>query len=347
MTTEQWTPSSTTQKLFNEAIVIDGLDTSDWGDERIFSDLRDGGLTAINASTAVWENFHETLELPTAWLRWFDEYSAYIRPVHRVADIHAAKAEGRTGIILGWQNATPVENDVRRFRLFHALGVRIVQLTYNERNLFGDGCWELNDGGVSNIGQAAIREMNQLGILIDLSHVGDRTVLDTIEFSEQPVAFTHVNARSKFDHPRNKTDEAIRKLTDRGGIVGANAIPGHHPRGYDSTLEDYLDSVDYLVQMVGVDHVAIGTDFCMGRTREWFSWIGASHGREPFLDAAGAPGDPSGIPQPYRALHGFASPLEFVNVAEGLLRRGYDDDATRMILGGNWLQLLGHVWGDD
>jgi len=332
--------SAAARRLFAEAVVIDGLDTSNWGDEQVFRDLRDGGVTAVNATCAIWEGFEEALANITAWLRWFEDYADYIRPVRRVADIRAAKAEGRAGIILGWQNAAPVGNDVRRFRLFHALGVRIVQLTYNERNLFGNGCWERHDDGLSVIGLAAIREMNRLGILIDLSHVGDRTVLETIEHSEQPVAFTHANARSQTDYPRNKTDEAIRALTGRGGVVGANAFPAHHRHGYDSTLDDYLDAVDYLVDMVGDDQVAIGTDFCMGRSLEWFDWIGASHGREPYLDS----GD---VPQPFRLLQGFANPLEFVNVAEGLLRRGYSEDAVRKILGGNWLRLFGEVWRDD
>ncbi len=340
MTTEPWVASAVARRLFDDAVVIDGLDTSNWGDEQIFRDLRDGGVTAVNATCAIWEGFEEALGNITAWLRWFEDHADYIRPVRRVADIHAAKAEGRAGIILGWQNAAPVGNDVRRFRLFHALGVRIVQLTYNERNLFGNGCWERHDDGLSVIGLAAIREMNRLGILIDLSHVGDRTVLETIEHSEQPVAFTHANARSQTDYPRNKTDEAIRALTSRGGVVGANAFPAHHRHGYDSTLDDYLDAIDYLVDMVGDDQVAIGTDFCMGRSLEWFDWIGASHGREPYLDS----GD---VPQPFRLLHGFANPLEFVNVAEGLLRRGYGEDAARKILGGNWLRLFGEVWRDD
>ena len=122
-------------------------------------------------------------------------------------------------------------------------------------------------------------------------------------------------------------------------MVGANAFPNHHRHGYDSTLDDYLDAVDYLVDMVGPDQVAIGTDFCMGQTREWFAWIGASHGHEPFLSS----GD---VPQPFRLLHGFAGPLEFVNVAEGLLRRGYGEDDARKILGGNWLRLFGEVWRD-
>ena len=210
-------------------MVIDGLDTSNWGAEQIFRELRDGGVTACNATSAIWHNFQETLDNITTWLHWFEEFSEYIRPIHTVADIRAAKAEGRTGIILGWQNATPVESDVRRFRLFHALGVRIVQLTYNERNLFGNGCWERTDEGLSVLGLAAIREMNKLGILIDLSHVGDRTVLDTIEHSEQPVAFTHANARSQTDYPRNKTDEAIRALTAKGGDGGRQRLPQPPP----------------------------------------------------------------------------------------------------------------------
>jgi membrane dipeptidase len=346
MSTERHPPSFAARRLFNEAIVIDGLNTSNWGEEGIFRDLRDGGLTAVNASVAVWEGFQETMDLTASWLHWFADYAAYIRPIRRVADIRTAKGEGRTGIILGWQNTSPVENDIRRFRLFHELGVRVVQLTYNERNLFGDGCWEPNDGGLSHIGRAAIGEMNELGILIDLSHVGDRTVLETIEHSKQPVAFTHANARSQFDHPRNKTDEAIRKLAQGGGVVGANAIPGHHPNAYESTLEDYLQTVDYLVQMVGIDHVAIGTDFCMGRTLEWFGWIGRSHGLGP-TPVPPKYQDEMEIPQPYRALHGFSSPLEFVNVADGLLSLGYDEEATRKILGENWLRLFGQVWGED
>ena len=335
--TQEAPADAAARRLFDASVVIDGLDTSRWGDEQIFRALRDGGVTAVNATSAIWEGFEATMDSTAAWLGWFDEYADYIRPVRTVADIQAAKSEGRTGIILGWQNATPVENDVRRFRLFHALGVRIVQLTYNERNLFGDGCWELNDAGLSRIGQAAIREMNQLGILIDLSHVGDRTVLETIGHSEQPVAFTHANARSQLDHPRNKTDEAIRAVVSSGGVIGANAFPGHHAKAYDSTLDDYLDAVDYLVQMVGVDYVAIGTDFCMGRSRAWFRWIAASHGREPFRAQ-------SETPEPYRHLRGFAGPLEFVNVAGGLLRRGYEEDGVRKILGENWLRLFGQVW---
>src|SRR5262249_54940219 len=158
---------------------------------------------------AVWENFREAMDNIAAWLRRFETYRDTLIPIHTVADIQRAKEAGQVGIILGWQNASPIENDLSRLALFYALGVRVIQITYNERNLLGNGCYERTDEGLSHFGVDAIREMNRLGILIDLSHVGDHTTLDAIEVSEKPVAFTHANARAFFDHPRNKTDEAL------------------------------------------------------------------------------------------------------------------------------------------
>ena len=129
-------------------------DTSRWGREAVYRDLKLGGVTAINATIAIWDDFHSTMGHITNWLRWFDEFSEFIRPVHSVADIEAAKSEGRCGVIFGWQNATPIENDLGRLALFHRLGVRIIQLTYNERNLLGNGCYERTDDGLSKFGQA-------------------------------------------------------------------------------------------------------------------------------------------------------------------------------------------------
>ena len=167
-------------ELYRDAIVIDALDTSRWGSENVYRDLQAGGVTAINATIAIWDEFESTMANVSNWLVWFDEHSDLIRPVRSVADVAAAKEERRTGVILGWQNTTPIGNDLRRLSLFHALGVRIMQVTYNERNLLGNGCYELNDDGLSKFGRAAILEMNRLGILIDLSHVGDRTVMDGV-----------------------------------------------------------------------------------------------------------------------------------------------------------------------
>ena len=323
--------------LYRNAIVIDGLNPSRWGSETVFRTLRDGGVTAVNATIAIWDGFESTLDHIADWLGWFERYGELIRPVHAVSDILAAKQEGRSGVILGWQNASPVENRLDRLLLFHRLGVRIIQLTYNERNLLGDGCYERTDVGLSRFGQDAVREMGRLGILIDLSHCGDLTTLEAIEFSERPVAITHANARSQHDHPRNKTDEAIRALVARGGVIGANAFPGFFPKGWEATLDDYLDAIDYLVQMVGIDHVAIGTDFSQEQPRAFWEWIFASQGTRPAAQLPPAP-------EPYRHLRGLSDAGELPNLAVGLLRRGYPPAGVQKVLGANWLRLLEEVW---
>jgi membrane dipeptidase len=203
--------------------------------------------------------------------------------------------------------------------------VRVVQITYNERNLVGNGCYERADGGLSHFGVDAVREMNRLGILIDLSHVGDRTTLDAIECSEQPVACTHANSRSFFDHVRNKTDEVLQRIADKGGVVGANAFPNFLPHGFNATLDDFLDAIDDLVARIGVDHVGIGTDYTQDQPAAFFDWLFAQQGMRP-----------RPRPQPY--------PEPLPNVAGGLLRRGSGAEDVRKILGGNWLRLFRQVW---
>ena len=160
------------QRLYEEAIVIDGLNVSNWDSPAVFRSLAKGGVTAINATVATWENLRETLDNVEAWLPRFVDHGDILTQVRAADDILQAKEQGKVGVILGFQNASPIENDLRHLELFHELGVRIIQLTYHERNLLGNGCYERRDDGVSNFGVDAIREMNRLGILIDLSHDG-------------------------------------------------------------------------------------------------------------------------------------------------------------------------------
>ena len=164
-------------------------------------------------------------------------------------------------------------------------------------------------------------------------------MLETIDCSQQPVCFTHANARSEHNSPRNKTDEAIRRLVARGGVVGVNAFPHFFPKRFESGLDDYIDSIDYLVQMIGVDHVAIGTDFCMEQPHSWFKWINSSHGMRPIEFPYS--------PDPYHHLRGLNDPTEVVNLAAGLLHRGYLPDDIRKVLGKNWLRLFSQVWSDE
>ena len=324
--------------IYDQAIIIDGLNVSNWNSPAVYQSLHSGGVTAINATIAVWEGYRETMDNIAAWIRRSREYEDILMQARSSQDILGAKETGRVGYILGWQNASPIENDLDRLALFHALGVRIIQITYNERNLLGNGCYERTDEGLSRFGVDAVKEMNRLGILIDLSHVGDRTTLEAAELSQQPVACTHANARSFFDHVRNKTDEALTLIAERGGVIGANAFPPFLRRGFESTVEDYVDTMEDLVERVGIDHVGIGTDYCQDQPKAFFSWIFSQQGTK-------YPEQPLDFPDPLLHPEGMETPDKLSSVATELVRRGYPSEDITKILGGNWLRLFREVWG--
>ena len=189
----------------------------------------------------------------------------------------------------------------------------------------------------TNFGVDAIKEMNRLGILIDLSHVGDRTTLEAIELSEKPVAITHANARAFVNHVRNKTDEALSRLVEKGGVIGANAFPAFFENTFDATLADYVDAIDDLVQRVGTDHVGIGTDYTQDQSKVFFDWIfsqqGTKYQERPIV-----------YPDPLIHPQGMETPDKFPNLAGELLRRGYSETDMIKILGGNWIRLFQQVW---
>ena len=329
-------------RLYHEAVVIDGLNVSNWDSDEVYVSLNDGGVSAINATIATWENYRETLDHISRWLARFRERSMRIIQVETVEDIHRAKREGKTGVILGWQNTSPIENRLDRLELFHRLGVRIAQVTYHERNLLGDGCMERQDGGLTNFGVDAVKEMNRVGILVDLSHVGVATTMDSIEVSDKPVAITHANAKSYYEHRRNKTDEAIKLMAEKGGVIGATCIRTFLKHSFDSNLADYLDAIDHLVDMVGVDHVAIGTDHTQDQPEEFWRYIGSQQGTK--FPSTFTQVDEK--PKPWRDLYPdeLETPDHLPFMAEALIIRGYSDEDIRKILGGNWLRLFEEVW---
>ena len=336
------TDSGSARQLYDHAIVIDGLNVSNWDSPAVFASLANGGVTAINATVATWENYQGTLAEVQKWLYRYERYTSRLMPVHTAADIRRAKEAGQVGVILGFQNATPIENDIGHLAVFHALGVRIIQLSFHERSLLADGCYESANGGLSNFGRSAVREMNRLGILIDLSHVGERSTIEAIEHSDKPVAVTHANCKDYFDVPRNKTDEAVRRLAERGGVVGATAINSFLKTRFESTLEDYIDAIDDMVQRIGPDHVGFGIDFTQDQPRSFWRYIGSQQGtswpavfQDPNVEWDEVKLYPDDL----------ESPDELPNLADALKRRGYADGDITGILGGNWLRLFGEVWG--
>ena len=327
---------SMASELHRDTIVIDGLIISKW-DRQIFEDMRYGGLTAANCTCAVWEGFIETMDNIANWKRMIAENDDILLQVYDVDDIRRAKEENRVGIILGWQNTYPIGSNLDRLRLFSDLGVRFMQLTYNTQNLVGAGCWESKDNGLSDYGRDVVDQMNELGIVIDLSHVGEQSCRDAVAYSKVPVAFTHCVPRGLLDMPRNKSDELLQLTADKGGFVGFAPYGPFLPSGENSTIDDCIAGLEYTVNLVGEERVGIGTDFTQGHDAEFFSWLRSDKGigRKLIENYAGRPKNPEGLD----------GMKDYPNLTAGLLQYGWPESRVRKIMGENWLRFLGEVWG--
>lgn len=321
--------------LHRELTVVDGLVVANFG-RAIFEDMRRGGLTAANCTCSIWEGFRATMDNVARWKGWFREHSDLITQVTASADIARAKREGKTGIILGWQNLTGIEDQLGYLQLFKELGVGIMQIAYNTQNLVGTGCYESRDGGLSDFGHEVIAEMNRLGILCDLSHVGAKTSEDVIKASKKPVAYTHCLPGALKAHPRNKSDEQLRFIVERGGFVGVTMFPPFLRRGTESTVDDYVEAIEYVIQLCGEDQVGFGTDFTQGYDRKFFEWITHDKGYARKLTEFGEIVNPAGI----REIK------DYPNLTAAMQKRGWKESRIRKVMGENWVRLLKEVWGE-
>lgn len=317
-------------------LIIDGLNVSNWESENVYRDLNKGNVNAINATTATWENYSQTLDNIAVWYSKFNNRTD-ISLVRKVDDIFKASDNGQVGIIIGFQNASPIENNLDYLYTFDELNVKIIQFTYHERNLLGNGCYERVDEGITNFGIDAIKIMNEVGILIDLSHVGIVTTMETIDYSEKPIAITHANPKSYHNVPRNKTDEALKLMASKGGIVGVTAIAPFLKKGNASTVEDYVDAISYTVDLVGLDHVGVGTDFTQDQPEEFWRYIGSQQGTKfpsTFTDVT----TPSNYPI------NFETPDKFPVLIDTMENKGFSSEEIAKILGLNWIRVFQEVW---
>jgi membrane dipeptidase len=210
-----------------------------------------------------------------------------------------------------------------------------MQMTYNTQNLSGCGCYESRDGGLSDFGKEMVGEMNRLGILIDLSHVGAKTSNDVIKLSRQPVCYSHCLPAKLKAHPRNKSDEQLKFMADHGGFVGVTAFSPFLRNGPLSTLADYLEAIEYVIQIVGEDRVGIGTDFTQGYGPKFFEWISRDHGYGRWLVNLGEIVNPEGL----RELK------DYGNLTAAMAAAGWPEARIRKVMGENWMRLLREVWG--
>lgn len=332
--------------LHDNALIIDALNFHGDGDPAV---LRNAGITAINLTVSHFEtDFEQAMDGLSAWLAVLNRTDSGWRKVVTPSDIEHAKKDGDVGLIMGWQNLRPIGDNLNRLVMLHDLGLRVAQLTYNRRNFLGDGCLEPEDGGLSSLGRDAVSLMNDLGMAIDLSHVGQRTSVEAAEASAKPVFATHANARAVTPALRNKSDDALKAIAATGGVIGVSIYgpmcwDGDATRAPD--LDDFERHLDYIVDLVGIDHVGLGTDLPAVADLDSVRHITAmtlSKFPAAIADYARAFGNDVRA----RYLTDCSSHKDLARLTERLQDRQWNEGDILNLLGGNFLRAFGEAWSD-
>ncbi|MFC2951521.1 dipeptidase [Marinicaulis aureus] len=326
--------------LYDKSIVIDALSFAQEWDDVEYEAVRKSGYTGIITSLNR-RDLQTAIDELLTWKRRVEEFPDRYLIALEARDFERAKREGKLAVMMNFQNATMLEGDADNVDALHTLGMRCFQLTYNNRNLIGDGCLERTNAGLSDFGVEVVERMNKLGVLVDLSHCGAQTTLDGIALSQKPVAITH-SMIEKFrpGHPRAKTDDQIKALADKGGVFGVAALGyfiGKNP-GTDTTIETYADHIEHAVNLIGIEHVGVSTDYPV---RGLESWITRENWYEPRLTIYKPSYDvqwPPYIPE-------LDTPERFRNLIAVLDRRGWKTRDMERLLGENWLRLFKDVFG--
>ena len=333
----------TAAELQNRALVIDGLS---YHSDGYTGDLRAGGINALNVTLNHFEaDFTESCEKIAGWLAYMAVPDAEWAPIRQASDLAAAKDAGKIGLIMGWQNMRPVADDLDRIHLFHQLGVRVMQPTYNYRNFMGDGNLETEDAGLSILGRDAVGILNELGIAIDISHVGDHTSRDILALSTQPVLATHVDARALTPLARNKDDDILRAVANSGGVIG---VSGYGPMLWEGdrkrrpSIDDFIRHLDYITELVGIEHVGFGTDIPVSNDLRRTAQIAVNR---RLWSGISDYGDCFGHDIPARYAAGANNHSKLPNITAALLERGWAEADIEAYLGANFARVLGEIWG--
>lgn len=329
------------QSLHADAIVIDPvcplLTRKD-----LLDAYKQGGLTAVAPTVGGWQNAATTLRMIGEWVQLLRQRPDTIH-VRKAADIEEAKRTGKIGVIFHFQGTDPLEDSVELVDAYKAIGVGMIQLTYNVKNRVGDGCEERTDAGLSRFGLQVIERMNQAGIVVDCSHTGYRTTMDAFAASTAPTVFSHANPRAVHGTPRNIVDEQIKAAAATGGLTGIVGFPPFVSPDQRPTLDQYIDHISYVANLVGIDHVALGIDYFTGQ-----SPYTSDAAAKQFYDgviASGRWSTQSYPPPPYVYPAGIETPDKMPNLTAALLQRGFSEGDIRKILGGNWMRVFRAVWG--
>ncbi len=320
--------------------LIDGLQYANWS-PKIFRQMREGGVDAVHVTIAYHENFRETVLNIEAWNRWFEQYPDLIFHGEWASDIDKARETGRTAIFFGFQNPSPIEDDIGLVEVLHKLGARFMQLSYNNQSLLATGCYEAEDPGITRMGRQVIREMNRVGMVVDMSHSADRSTIEAADISERPIAITHANLHSWQPALRNKRDDVVRAVTQNGGMMGFSLYP-HHLKGKgDCSVESFCQMVADAAAQFGVQHFGIGSDLCQDQPDSVVEWMRVGRWSKDIDYGEGSASAPGFPPMP----PWFEDNRHFGNIAKGLRGVGFDKGEVAQLMGGNWYRFFAENFG--
>ena len=316
-------------------VLIDGLQYASWS-PKIFRQMREGGVDAVHVTIAYHENFRETVLNIEAWNRWFEQYPDLIMHGEWASDIDVARKTGRTAIFFGFQNPSPIEDDIGLVEVLHKLGARFMQLSYNNQSLLATGCYETEDPGITRMGRQVIKEMNRVGLVVDMSHSADRSTIEAAEISERPIAITHANLHSWQPALRNKRDDVVRAVTQNGGMMGFSLYP-HHLKGKGAcTVESFCQMIADAADRFGAHHFGIGSDLCQDQPDSVVEWMRVGRWSKEIDYGEGSASDAGFPPMP----KWFEDNRHFDNIKDGLFAVGFDDAEVAGLMGGNWYRFF-------
>ncbi|HIF58796.1 MAG TPA: membrane dipeptidase [Rhodospirillales bacterium] len=314
---------------------IDNLQFANWS-EKIFLQMREGGLDAVHVTISYHEVFREMVANIEDWNRHFESFPELIFHGRSGDDVRRARREGRTAIFFGFQNPSPIEDDIGLVEICYMLGARFMQLTYNNQSLLATGCYEEEDAGVTRMGREVIAEMNRVGMIVDMSHSGERSTLEAIEISNRPIAITHANPF--FWHParRNKSNNVLQALGQSGGMLGFSLYP-HHLKGKSGcSLTSFCEMIARTADLIGVDSLGIGSDLCQDHPDSVVEWMRVGRWTKKIDYGEGNASD-SGFPE---MPDWFKDNRDFPNIKKGLLTHGFSEKDVAAIMGENWLNFF-------
>ena len=310
---------------------IDNLQYCNWS-RGIFEINREANLDAVHVTIVYHEDYDELLKRVNEWNVHFKENSDLIFHGKNYKDIEKAKEQNKTAIFFGFQNCSPIEDDINLIEKVHQLGCKFMQLTYNNQSLLATGCYEKIDSGVTNFGKEVIKEMNRVGIVIDMSHSAEKSTFDAIEISEKPIAITHANPSFWFAAKRNKSNEVLKELAKSGGMLGLSLYPHHLKDTSNCTLESFCEMAAQTAELMGIKNIGIGSDLCLNQPNSVVEWMRNGTWTKTKDYGEGSTKNPNFPKQP----HWFEDARGFKNLEQGLKKVGFKDAEVNDILGNNW-----------